>query len=290
MALEIVPTRSEHIPTLAGIAFVAFQQISEEHGFPPDFSNPDVATMALQMFATRPDIRGITAILDGRVVGSNFAQLSDAVAGIGPITVDPKCQAQGIGRVLMRTIVEWCKANHGPQIRLLQDTFNMRSLSLYTSLGFTVQEPIVLMAVPPAETADPTVRPIAPADLDACAALIEKQYKVSRRNELAVWLQYGSAAGIVPHLRTRDGRLVAVVAPGFLGFSVAETPEDLLATMAHTARIVPPPSQRLLIPVRHGELFRGALLRGWRSIKLLSLMSIGPYETPSGAWAPSIAY
>ena len=41
------------------------------------------------------------------------------------------------------------RGERAPGIRLLQDAFNMRSLSLYESLGFDVKEPAVVISGKP---------------------------------------------------------------------------------------------------------------------------------------------
>ncbi|MGD0768142.1 MAG: GNAT family N-acetyltransferase [Tepidisphaeraceae bacterium] len=295
MALEIVRASAEHVLELARILFEAFKGIHDRHRFPLDIPSMDVALMMVEMLVHRPDFYGVAAVLDGKIVGSNFTQISDGVSGVGPITVDPGCQARGVGRALMRHVVDWSLANHGPMVRLVQDGFNMASLSLYTSIGFTVVEPLVLMAVSPADHSDATVRPLVSSDLAGCHALCTRILKVSRKNELAFMIEQGGKAGFIPHGRFKAERLVAYVIPGFFGHGVAESAEDLLTTVTQAARHVPPPAHKVLIPARNGELFRRALGLKMRSIKLMSLMAIGPYEEPlppesGAAWAPSIAY
>jgi GNAT superfamily N-acetyltransferase len=295
MGLEIVPARAEHIPELARIAFEAVKGIHDRHGFPLDIPSMEVARMMMEMLVRRPDFYGVAAVLDGKIAGSSFTQISDAVSGVGPITVDPDCQTRGVGRALMRHVVDWSLANHGPMVRLVQDGFNMASLSLYTSIGFTVVEPLVLMAVSPAEYSDATVRPLALGDLPACDALCTRILKVSRKNELAFMIEHGAKAGFIPHGRFKAERLVAYIIPGFFGHGVGESAEDLLTTVTQAASRLPPPAHKVLIPARNGELFRRALDSKMRSIKLMSLMAMGPYEEPmapatGAAWAPSIAY
>src|SRR5208282_6199568 len=113
--------------------------------------------------------------------------------------------------------------------------------------------------------------------------------------ELAFMIEHGNKTGFVPHGRFKGESLVAYIIPGFLGHGVAESAGDLLTTVTQAARSVPPPAHKLFVPARNGELFRQSLNMNMRAIKLMSLMSLGPYEEPlppaSGAvWAPSIAY
>jgi GNAT superfamily N-acetyltransferase len=293
MPLEIVRMRPEYLPQVVPIVFEAFRNIQEHHRFPLDIPSVEVAGMMMQSFALRPDMYGVVALLDGKVVGSNFTQISDPVSGVGPITVDVSQQAHGVGRALMQNIIDWSLANHGPMVRLVQESFNMRSISLYTSLGFTAVEPLVLMEVKPAEREDPTVRKLTAADLPACDALCQAVQKVSRKNELALMIEHGSHMGFIPHGRFKGNSLTAYVIPGFVGHTVGQSVEDLLTTVTQAARSVPPHVHRMFIPVRHGELFRAALKLKMRCLKPMTLMAMGPYEQPTmsgAAWSPSIAY
>ena len=45
-----------------------------------------------------------------------------------------------------------------------------------------------------------------------------------------------------------------------------------------------------LIPTRNATLFRWCLEHGLRVVQPNTLMSIGLYNEPSGAWIPSILY
>lgn len=293
MAIQLIRPEKNHVPQMARICFEAFAGISDAHRFPYDIPSVEVATMIMGMLTSRPDFYGLAAVDSSdpnTILGFNFLQTSDAVGGVGPICVDPRRQAGGVGRRLMSEIVNWSLKNHGPMVRLLQDSFNMRSLSLYTSIGFTVQEPIALMEVIPAGKADPTVRPLTLADLDAADALCRDVYKVSRKNELAATIQFGPGMGCVPHGKFEGGRITASLIPGFFGYSVGVSNEALLETAQQAARVCPPPLHRIMIPTRNGDLFRQALKRGFKSIKVMNMMSIGPFDSPAGAWASSVTY
>ena len=77
-----------------------------------------------------------------KVIGSNLDKRSSIVAGVGPITVDPKFQDKGVGRQLMINVMEGARNKNYLTIRLLQTSCHNRSLVLYASLGFEIREPI----------------------------------------------------------------------------------------------------------------------------------------------------
>ncbi len=91
--------------SLGRICFEAFSAISERHSFPPDFQSPEAAVGLLSMLLSRADVYSVVAEDGGRVVGSNFLWEGDAVAGVGPITVDPSTQNSATGRALMNDVL-----------------------------------------------------------------------------------------------------------------------------------------------------------------------------------------
>ena len=70
---------------------------------------------------------------DGRVVGSNFLWENGAIAGIGPITIDPAAQNSGIGRSLMIDVLARAKHRGFSGVRLVQATYHQRSLLSHNS-------------------------------------------------------------------------------------------------------------------------------------------------------------
>src|SRR5690242_34309 len=183
--LELIRPEPQHIPELARICFEAFKAIHEQHAFPPDIPSVELATHIMEMLVMRSDFYGVAARVDGKLVGSNFISLTDAVGGVGPITVAPSFDGHGIGRALMNNVVNHARQKGVEQIRLLQDSFNTKSLSLYASVGFDTRAPIGLMNAKAAAETDPMVRPATEPDLPALDDLCQQIYKVSRRGEVA---------------------------------------------------------------------------------------------------------
>src|SRR5512132_3312744 len=89
----------------ARICFEAFKSIADRHNFPPDFPAPDVASGLMALLIAHPNVYSTVAELDGRIVGSNFLDERSQIAGVGPLTVDPKAQTRGIGRQLMENVL-----------------------------------------------------------------------------------------------------------------------------------------------------------------------------------------
>ena len=270
----------------ARICFEAFGVLADHHRFPRDFPSSEFTQGMMQTFVSSPGTWGVVARLDGRIVGSNFLHEGDPIGGVGPISVDPDQQDGGVGRRLMEAVIERGTSRRGT--RLLQDGFNMRSLSLYASLGFQVREPTVVMHGKPASgpVAGIEVRPPREGDVQACEALCRQVHGFERANELRVAMQAFS-----PFVALRDGGVVAyATALTFwpMAHGVADTDEDMQALVLGAAAALGEPVA-MLVPMR-SRLFAWCLGEGLRSVKPMNLMTLGFYQEPRGAWFPSVLY
>lgn len=287
MDIKIRPAAASDIEACGRIIYQAFKGIAERHGFPPDFPDLELAVRFAGFLIKHPMVYGLVAELDGRVVGSNFLQEHDAIRSVGPIAVDPRVQERGVGRRLMEAALERARGSLG--VRLVQDSFNIRSLSLYASLGFEVKEPLALMrgrprSRPPAEV---EVRRLAREDLERCAALCKKVHGIERTNELRAALERFS-----PLVALRRGRITAystTLSVWGAAHGVAETEEDMMALILGAGASDPEPIA-FLLPVRQANLFRWCLSEGLRVVKPMNLMAMGYYQEPKGCYFPSVFY
>jgi len=284
--IELIRPEPQHVPELARICFEAFKGIHDRHAFPRDIPSVELAAQIIGMLTSREDYYGVAARVDGRLAGSNFISTTDAVGGVGPITVDPAFDGRGVGRALMGKVLEHARNIGMEQVRLVQDSFNTKSFSLYASLGFDVREPLGLMDAKPAAAADPTVRPAVKDDLPALEELSRRLYGVSRGGEIAAAM----AGGFPVFLREWDGRAVGYLIPGFFGHGVAETETDALAIIGEAMRRVPPEFALFFCPLTLGNFYRASLAAGHRLRKIMTYMTLGPFERPGRIWMPSIAY
>ena len=267
------------------IAFEAFRSISSEHNFPWDFPSPDVAVALMKTLLAHRHFGSLVAEDDGKIVGSNFVDERGVIAGIGPITVDPAAQNRSIGRRLMQAIIEREAGRRATGIRLLQSAYHNRSLCLYTKLGFDSREPCSKMEGPPPKVAlaGYPVRPATGQDLPACNALCRRVHGHDRDGELRDAIREGTAR-VVEHL----GRITAYASEvAFFGHAVAETNQGLEALIGGAPGF---DGGGFLLPTRNGELFRWCLEHGLRLVHQMTLMTIGLYNEPAGAYLPSVSY
>jgi predicted N-acetyltransferase YhbS len=285
MSITLRPGTLEDAKQCGEICYRAFRAIAEEHNFPPDFLSPEVSITLLSEFMAHPQIYGVVAELDGRVVGSNFIDERSIIAGIGPITVDPAVQNRAIGRELMQHVLSRVAKRRPPGVRLVQAAYHNRSLSLYTKLGFVVREPLSVMQGQSLGLDIPgyIIRPASEGDLDACNQLCLRVHGHDRGGELLGAIRRGTAT-VIEH----NGRITGyATAVGFLGHTVGETNEELKALIGAAPAFLGP---GFLLPSRNWELFHWCLEHGLRVVQPMILMSIGLYNEPKGAFLASVLY
>ena len=74
---------------------------------------------------------------------------------------------------------------------------------------------------------------------------------------------------------------------GFFGHTVGESNIDVMALIAGSGPFHGP---GIFIPSRNTELFRWCLTQGLRVMQPMTLMSMGLYNEPKGAFLPSVTF
>jgi predicted N-acetyltransferase YhbS len=270
---------------LGRICHAAFAAIANAHNFPPDFPNAEVATGVVRGMLGNSGFYGVVAEADGKLLGSNFLDERNSISGVGPITVDPAIQNKGVGGQLMRAVMERSKDKGFAGIRLVQAGYHTRSLSLYTKLGFDVREHLSCLQGPPLDRSIDgyAVRTATAADIETCNALCQQVHGASRDGEVRDAIGRGAVS-----VAERGGRITGYTTGiAFFGHTVCETTDDLKALIAAAKAFAGP---GFLVPSRNGELLRWCLGAGLRVTQPLTLMTMGLYNEPAGAYLPSILY
>lgn len=287
MNITIRPAVDSDADACGRICYEGFRAVNERYGFPPTFPSVEIATQRVRSFIRHPSVFGVVAETDGRVAGFNFLSERDPIRAVGPIVIDPATQGRGVGRQLMEAVLERARSTRG--VRLLQDTFNTHSFSLYAALGFDTRE-ILFVLAGTSRTAPPShwqIRPMMQTDVAGCESLHETVHGYTRTNELRDALATGT-----PIVAQRDGRVRAYMAEPTIWLAnhgVAETEEDMQALLLGAPRITKQPISYLM-PARRAALFRWCLSEGYRAIKPMTLMTIGEYIEPRGSYFPSVLY
>jgi predicted N-acetyltransferase YhbS len=270
---------------LGRICFEAFDTLARAHGVRPDFPSASVAVAAISALISRPGSFSVVAEIDGRIAGGNFLDERNSISGIGPVTVDPTLQNNGVGRALMEAVMERSESRGFAGVRLVHAAYHRRAVALFLKQGFEAREALACLRGPPVGHAPHGfhVRPATADDIDACNALCARVHGHHREGELVYAVTWAMAQVV-----ERAGRITAYATDiGYIGHAVGETGEDVAALIAAAPAISGP---GVLVPLRNGELMRWCLARGLRVAQPMTLMSKGLYNEPKGAWLPSVIY
>jgi predicted N-acetyltransferase YhbS len=279
------PGRPSDSNVCGRICYEAFDAIARQHNFPPDLPSLDAATELITMLLSHPGFFSVVAEAGGEIVGSNFLDERGAIAGVGPITVNPKVQNLRIGRRLMQAVLGRAAERKFAGVRLLQSAYHSRSLALYATLGFLPRESIACMQGPTIGVlpAGYQVRRAVEADLEACNRVCTFVHGHDRAGETLDAIKLGTAR-IVEH----DGRVTGYATDlGFLAHAVGEINRDLMALIGAASAFAGP---GILVPLHNGALFQWCLGHRLRVVQVMTLMTIGLYNEPAGAYLPSVLY
>lgn len=234
---------------------------------------------------SHPGFYCLVAENDGRIIGSNCLDERSMIYGLGPLTIDPASQNGGAGRALMTAMIERSHLRNASGVRLLQSAFHNRSLSLYAKLGFDVREPMcVMQGAPIGQSFEGcVVRSAAVGDIERCNQLCEQIHGHNREGELHDAIAQGTALVVERH-----GRITGYATGfGYFAHAVGEANLDLQALLG-SAKDVSGPG--IIVPLRNTDLFRWLLGNGMRALQPMTLMTMGLYNEPAGAYLSSILY
>jgi hypothetical protein len=185
----------------------------------------------------------------------------------------------------MQAVIARAEQRKYAGVRLVQAAYHNRSLSLYAKLGFVVRDPLACMQGPTLGKTPPgyRVRPAQASDLAACNDLCLRVHGHDRGGELNDALGQGTAV-----VAESEGRIKAYASSiAFFGHAVGEANPDLQALVATATELGGP---GILVPTRNAGLFRWCLENGLRVVYPMTLMTMGLYSEPAGAYLPSILF
>jgi GNAT superfamily N-acetyltransferase len=265
------------------IFYDAFESIAARHRFPVEPASREFTAFKAGAMLATPGFAAFLAERDGTVLGAAFVDERAPIAGLGPVTIDPAAQDRGIGRALMETALARVGGRAG--VRLVQTAYHYRSLALYASLGFVVREPLSVLQgpVPRMTTPGRAVRPAEERDVGRCGALCRQVHGHERTDEL----RDAIAAGTARVLERPSGISGYATGFGYGWHAVAEANEDLIALLVSAEAFI---GLGILVPSRNAELLRWCLRHGLQLVQQSTLMTIGLYNEPAGAYLPSILF
>ncbi len=284
-SLTVRSATASDVEACGRIFYDAFASIANDHNLPVEPGSPDFTRFAIGNMLANPGFTGLVAQRAGDVLGCAFVDERGIIAGIGPVVVDPQAQDDSVGRTLMEALLRRERDRGVAGVRLVQTAYHYRSLALYAKLGFSVREPLSVLQGPAPALSLPGfgVRAAREADLAACRELCVRVHGHDRDGELRDAVATGSASVV-----ERPGRISGYATGfGYGWHAVGETNEDLIALLGSAEAFI---GLGVIVPSRNTELLGWCLAHGLRIVQQSTLMTLGLYTEPAGAWLPSIAY
>jgi predicted N-acetyltransferase YhbS len=282
--LHIREAAMDDAGTCGRIMFDAFESLATRHAFPIEPGTPDFTRVQMQAMLSTDGIFALVAERDGAIVGSAFQDERGRIVGIGPVSVDPTCMDSGVGRALMEALLQRCTDRNVAGVRLVQTAYHYRSLSLYAKLGFAVRETLSVFAGSPhGSVAGAAVRTATDDDIETCDAICHAVHGHDRHRELRQWVDIGSAR-VVERAGGITGYATGI---GYLFHAVGKSDDDIIALLGAAEEIT---GLGALVPSRNTALMSWCFGAGLRIVQQSTLMTIGLYNEPQGAWLPSIGY
>jgi ribosomal protein S18 acetylase RimI-like enzyme len=240
--LVVRPAQARDVERAGDVNFLAFYRSALLHGVPAVVTTPAESRRYVSHLLEFDPLGGIVAEDGGEVVGLAWLHPRGPVATVGPVAVDPAVQGRGIGRRLLEGLFEI--AGKGvPQIRLVQESFNLVSLGLYLRTGFRIVAPLLELELPagtrldpPPATASVVIRPARADDRTALVTRDARAFGAPRPQSVDLYLQRGRVL-VAEERSMLAGYAMAIGfdARAFLGSASADDARVLLALLGTLA-------------------------------------------------------
>jgi ribosomal protein S18 acetylase RimI-like enzyme len=282
---------ASEVPVVARIFRAAFNEIYERRGYGPIVADESVGRVIAETYLDHDPQHCLVVELDGRVAGSGFLHPRGEVAGIGPITIDPKLQAQGLGRLLVGELCRRADQLEIPSLRLVQDAFNENSYALYASMGFVSRRVLARASflARPAGRAR-VIRPASKDDLPLIERLEQECLGISRRRDHELLRRTGELF-VLDGTAGLEGWLARIVrgSVAVLGPVLSRTSEGMCQLVADASADLPAATHmRLLLPSECSELFAELGPQGLEIYSLCNYMVRGSFGGIRGYYAPTL--
>jgi GNAT superfamily N-acetyltransferase len=235
-----------------------------------------------------------------RLMGSCFYHPRKHHVALGIMNVHPNYFGQGVGRQLLKYIIDYTDQNGFKSLRLTQSALNLDSFSLYNRAGFVPRHAYqdMWLTVPPEGIKQDVpgaqhVRDATMADVPAIAALElelsgvsrEQDYRYCIENAAGFWHTsiYENASGGI------DGFLTSSLHPALnmLGPGVCRTDGEALALIKRELDVNRGRSPVLLVPVERENIVRQLYDWGARNCELHFCQVRGHYQPFKGINFPT---
>ncbi len=236
----------------------------------------------------------------GRLMGSCFYHPRKYHVALGIMNVHPNYFGEGVGRELLRYIIDFTDKNGYKALRLTQSALNLDSFSLYNKAGFVPRyayQDMILdvpadgfnQSVPGSQQVrDATlddVPAMAALEMDVSGVTREQDYRYCIENTLGFWHTsvYDNGTGGI------DGFLISSrhQAMNMLGPGVCRSDEQAIALIRRELDINRGRSPVFLVPVEREKIVRQMYAWGARNCELHFCQVRGEFQPFKGVNMPT---
>jgi len=281
----------DDIHVVAPVITRAFNTVNARYGYPSEFPEPNVSTLMSRYYLSQDPEGCLVAERDGNICGSVFGRRRGDRVSVGPVSVDPACQAIGVGRRMMEALFDLYP--DAVSFRLTQAAFNKESFSLYSKTGFVAAEQLLRLERPPApvtpEEDEPHVRVVTAENAPLVADLDRRLTGAERERELATLFGmgrvyvYGGDSDIQGYVAT-----MPTPGPTLLGPAVAHSEAQLGALVRAALRDIGPRASGLHLPARFAPTIDECYRLGFRLFSLETFMVRGEWSPPQALYLHSL--
>jgi GNAT superfamily N-acetyltransferase len=263
------------------VLFHAFNAGAARHGYAPKLKSVREATAWAGAILRHAPHEIVVAEADGRVAGICCLHPRGENGGIGPVAVDPSFQGEGIGRAMLKVVLE--RASGLASVRLYQEAYNAASFSLYYAEGFLPAADLLDMTAEPEGSGvvpNGPVEEMSPQAIDEGLDYDGPRSRYDRRGDLAFFLRWGKV--FVTRSGGRiSGMLSCLPGPASVqcGPLVAEGEEEAQRLYEHARAVYRDRQCQTRIMARDRSLAAALRGLGFR-ISCLNLLMV------RGAWRP----
>jgi len=234
---------------------------------------------------------------NNKVIGSNWLDVRDEVATLGPLSVSPRTQTKSVGTRLVATLVDMAKHENFEHVWLIQESCNYTSFSLYIKVGFDVKEQVTVFEglIRTPYSGPIQVRKTTEKDIEECSELHKKVVGVSRHTAISrsafAQRPYESYVAV-----SESGEILAVGGVCTTSFIVAKNEEAIHALHSSLSKLFPDEVPIIKVLGRlYPHLERRCLEWGLKVQRNFTCMAWngGKYVSPNpkeGIYLPSLTY
>lgn len=285
------PLGSAELDSVAVIFHDAFNELYERRGYGPIVADAGVGRAIAETYLALDPEHCFVVTTEGVVAGSGFLHPRGGVAGVGPITIDPRLQGRGLGRLLVSEICQRADRLGLQSLRLIQDSFNESSYALYTRLGFQPRQVYARASFAALRgKGQQLLRVAGHSDLARIGALEKELLGFSRPLDYDLLRHNGEvfvleAHGVLEGWLARLSRGSVTV----LGPVLSRTSEGMRRLVVEASRDLPAGMEvRLLLPPDCHELHEELARHRVEIHSLCNYMVRGSFDRLRGYYAPTL--